>query len=80
MIPDGHRPGSDERREVAEVLKLQNMINGEFVDPVDGATEDVINPSTGEVIATAPLSSECAQLLGSSSPGREMYWSLDNHV
>ena len=32
------------------------MINGEFVDPVDGGTEDVINPSTGEVIASAPLS------------------------
>lgn len=41
---------------LAEKLRLQNMINGEFVDPVDGATEEVINPSTGEVIATAPLS------------------------
>lgn len=39
-----------------ERLRLQNMINGEFVDPVDGGSEEVINPSTGEVIATAPLS------------------------
>jgi betaine-aldehyde dehydrogenase len=36
--------------------KLQNFINGEFVDPVDGQTEDVINPSTGEAIAQAPVS------------------------
>jgi betaine-aldehyde dehydrogenase len=37
--------------------KLQSFINGEFVDPADGATEPVINPSTGEQIAEAPLSS-----------------------
>ena len=36
--------------------KLQNFINGEFVDPADGQTEEVINPSTGEVIAEAPVS------------------------
>jgi len=41
---------------LTEKLRLQNMINGEFVDPVDGGSEEVINPSTGEVIATAPLS------------------------
>jgi betaine-aldehyde dehydrogenase len=35
--------------------KLQNFIGGEFVDAAD--TEDVINPSTGEVIAQAPVSS-----------------------
>jgi len=38
-------------------LKLQNMINGEFVDPIDGGSEEVINPSNGEVIADSPLSS-----------------------
>ncbi|MEK6228290.1 MAG: gamma-aminobutyraldehyde dehydrogenase [Actinomycetota bacterium] len=38
--------------------KLQNFIGGEFVDGVDGATEDVINPATTEVIAEAPLSGE----------------------
>jgi betaine-aldehyde dehydrogenase len=37
--------------------KLQNFIGGEFVDPAEGQTEDVINPATGEVIAQAPLSS-----------------------
>jgi betaine-aldehyde dehydrogenase len=36
---------------------LQNFIDGEFVDPVEGETEPVLNPATGEVIAQAPLSS-----------------------
>src|SRR5579885_644068 len=36
---------------------LKNFIDGEFVDPADGETEPVINPSTGEVIGRAPLSS-----------------------
>jgi betaine-aldehyde dehydrogenase len=35
---------------------LQNFIDGEFVDPVEGETEPVLNPATGEVIAQAPLS------------------------
>jgi betaine-aldehyde dehydrogenase len=38
--------------------KLQNFIDGEFVDPADGATEEVLNPATAEPIAEAPLSSE----------------------
>jgi betaine-aldehyde dehydrogenase len=37
---------------------LRNFINGEFVDSADGRTSDVINPSTGEVYAQAPLSNE----------------------
>jgi betaine-aldehyde dehydrogenase len=36
---------------------LQNFINGSFVDPVEGQTEPILNPATGEVIAHAPLSS-----------------------
>src|SRR4051812_26876126 len=36
--------------------KLQNFIDGEFVDPADGATEPVLNPATGEQVAEAPLS------------------------
>ena len=42
----------------AEKTKLQNFIGGEFVNPADGAYEDVINPATTEVIAEAPLSGE----------------------
>ena len=41
----------------ATASKLQNFIDGEFVDPAEGAAEEVINPSTGAVIAQAPLSS-----------------------
>ena len=36
--------------------KLQNFINGEFVDAAEGATEEVTNPANGEVIADMPLS------------------------
>jgi betaine-aldehyde dehydrogenase len=35
---------------------LQNFIDGEFVEPVEGRTEAILNPATGETIAQAPLS------------------------
>jgi betaine-aldehyde dehydrogenase len=35
---------------------LQNFISSEFVDPVEGETEPILNPATGEVIAHAPIS------------------------
>ncbi len=38
--------------------KLQNYINGEFVDSAEGETEPVLNPATAEQIAEAPLSSK----------------------
>ncbi len=38
--------------------KLQNFIDGESVDAVEGATEEVTNPANGEVIADMPLSGE----------------------
>ena len=38
--------------------KLQNFIDGERVDAADGATEEVVNPANGEVIAEMPLSTE----------------------
>ena len=40
----------------SELRVLRNFINGEFVDAADGATSEVINPSTGEAYATAPVS------------------------
>src|SRR6266550_2802073 len=40
----------------ATLTKLQNFIGGEFVDPAEGQTEEVVNPATGEPIAEAPLS------------------------
>ena len=38
------------------VETYRNFIGGEWVDPAEGRTEDVINPATGEAIAQAPLS------------------------
>jgi betaine-aldehyde dehydrogenase len=42
----------------ATKTKLQNFIDGQFVDPAGGETEPVLNPATAEQIAEAPLSSE----------------------
>jgi betaine-aldehyde dehydrogenase len=42
----------------ATKTKLQNFIDGEFVDAADGATEEVTNPATGEAIAEMQLSGE----------------------
>jgi betaine-aldehyde dehydrogenase len=41
---------------VTEKRVVQNFINGERVDAQDGRTVDLIDPSTGEVFATAPVS------------------------
>ena len=38
------------------VETYRNFIGGEWVDPAEGGTEEVINPATGEAIAHAPLS------------------------
>ncbi|WP_420809995.1 aldehyde dehydrogenase family protein, partial [Domibacillus enclensis] len=42
----------------ANVEKLKNYINGEWVDSVSGEFETVVNPATGEEIAQVPLSSK----------------------
>ncbi|MCB5183313.1 gamma-aminobutyraldehyde dehydrogenase [Streptomyces antimicrobicus] len=41
-----------------ELRRLRNYIGGEFKDAADGRTTDVVNPATGEVYATAPLSGQ----------------------
>ena len=41
---------------MTEKRVLRNFVNGEYTDPVDGRHTDVIDPSTGEVFASAPLS------------------------
>ncbi|MGB3635424.1 MAG: gamma-aminobutyraldehyde dehydrogenase [Rubrobacteraceae bacterium] len=38
--------------------KIQNFIGGEHVDPAEGRTYDLVNPSTGETFAQAPLSGQ----------------------
>jgi len=35
---------------------LRNFVDGEHVDPAEGRSEPILNPATGEQIATAPLS------------------------
>ena len=41
---------------MSELRALRNYINGEFTDAADGRTTEVIDPTTGEAYATAPLS------------------------
>ena len=41
-----------------ELRRLRNYINGEFRDAADGRTTEVVNPATGEVYATSPLSGQ----------------------
>ena len=43
---------------MADPRRLRNFINGEYVDTYQGLTSDVVNPSTGEVFATAPVSTQ----------------------
>jgi betaine-aldehyde dehydrogenase len=43
---------------VADKQVLQNIIDGQHVDPVDGQMMDVVNPATGEVYLSAPASTQ----------------------
>ena len=36
------------------IRELRNLVGGELVDGVDGATRDIVNPATGEVVARVP--------------------------
>jgi betaine-aldehyde dehydrogenase len=38
------------------VEKLKNFVDGRFVEPTSGAVSDVVDPSTGEAYAQAPVS------------------------
>ena len=40
------------------MTKVQNFIGGELVDSVSGATMPLVDPSTGQEYATAPISNE----------------------
>ncbi|MET9697568.1 gamma-aminobutyraldehyde dehydrogenase [Streptomyces sp. NPDC006529] len=42
----------------SELRRLRNYIGGEFKDAADGRVTEVVNPATGEVYATAPLSGQ----------------------
>jgi betaine-aldehyde dehydrogenase len=41
---------------VTDIQPLRNFVNGEYTDVKDGRTSEVIDPSTGEVYALAPVS------------------------
>ncbi|TDU03935.1 betaine-aldehyde dehydrogenase [Streptomyces sp. 846.5] len=43
---------------MSELQTLRNYINGAFADAADGRTTEVLDPTTGAVYATAPLSAE----------------------
>ena len=43
---------------MTEKLELRNFVDGQYVDATDGARSDLVDPSTGEVFATAPVSSD----------------------
>ena len=36
---------------------LRNFVNGEYVDSSEGRRSELVDPTTGEVFATAPISS-----------------------
>src|SRR4051794_29262966 len=42
----------------ADMRTLSNLVNGELLGAKDGRTTDIVNPSTGEVFGTAPLSQD----------------------
>jgi betaine-aldehyde dehydrogenase len=43
---------------VPDKVTLRNLVNGDSVDAQDGRSTDLIDPSTGAVFGTAPLSSQ----------------------
>src|ERR671914_1687206 len=49
---------------------IQNFINGARVDAADGRTSDLVDPSTGDVFATAPLSGQADIDAAFESAGR----------
>ena len=44
------------RSEAAHTRLLRNFVNGDFVTAADGAVSEVVDPSTGETYAMAPVS------------------------
>ena len=43
---------------MSDKARLQNYIDGEFVPPAEGGYTDVVDPATGSVYASAPLSTQ----------------------
>ena len=43
---------------VAAVQELLNLVGGELVGAVDGATRDIVNPASGQIIGRVPEGSD----------------------
>lgn len=43
---------------MSDMLELRNFVGGEHVDGVDGSRSDLVDPSTGEVFGSAPVSGD----------------------
>lgn len=43
---------------MAQPRTLRNFVDGQYVDAAGESTSELINPSTGQVVATAPISSQ----------------------
>jgi betaine-aldehyde dehydrogenase len=41
---------------MGDLRRLRNFVNGEYVETAEGVTSDLVNPTTGEVFAQAPIS------------------------
>jgi betaine-aldehyde dehydrogenase len=55
--PSLSRPmGAGSVRRMTSPRTIQNFIDGKFTDPADGRRADLIDPSTGEVFGSAPVS------------------------
>src|SRR3712207_7907003 len=48
---------ANERDSMSEKLELRNFVGGEYADTTDGRRMDLVDPATGEVFASAPVSS-----------------------
>src|ERR1700761_8407974 len=53
-----HEPRYRRHQEAGRTQEtLRNFVNGKYTDPRDGQYSDVVDPSTGEPYAKAPVSS-----------------------
>ncbi len=43
---------------MSDVRRLRNFVNGEYTDTAEGLTSDLVDPTTGEVFAHAPVSQQ----------------------
>ncbi|HEY8584159.1 MAG TPA: aldehyde dehydrogenase family protein, partial [Capillimicrobium sp.] len=59
-------------------MNLRNVVGGELVDAVDGATREILNPATGQPIATVPEGGEAdvRRAVAAASEAFEGGWRL----